>query len=388
MALRELAGPRVPSRSEPGDRLRLQAAVRAGAVRCGAPATRQPLARIARRLRRRPSPRTRSSWVAPGQHSAFTNRARRSITTCLSWRWAHAASGRGRTRSPSRAAKTASRSTASSRTSRTATPTRRLRGAAGTTWPLPLYELALMARRACARDGSDPGADVRNAGGMPASGFGPEASADVVGLLEGRGDRHVAPPRTPSHEARGVACVRPATCSTADRIVTVPPSRHRTARCSRRLDGLHPGRHARPGDRDHGRLRRRRRDAVRDQAGRDRHPAGGRGRRGDRQARRRTARAACLPPGDAGVLLHRTEKHSCAARSAAAATASPRPATRRSGGRPPRSPAATCLPYLAGISRRTPASAGSMEGSSRELSEPAAGQPRGTADYARRCARS
>ena len=136
----------------------------------------------------------------------------------------------------------------------------------------------------------------------------------------------------------------------ADRVVALPRLRgaadRRPAADGR---GVPPRRRARSGARSCGRVRGRRHHQLPGQAGRNRCPAGRRGRRDDRgQRRRRPRRRSRFRPVLRGLLLTgRQPRYPSGTNSRAAGAMSRRPVPSRSGGRRRRSSAATWRPSSA-----------------------------------------
>ena len=177
----------------------------------------------------------------------------------------------------------------------------------GVTWPLPIYELALMARRRAESLGL---VELEHVVVTPESAplimFGSAASGEVEALLRARGIAIETGAYARETEdgalvlTPGVAASRPAMSSRflvleGPAIPGLPSDEH----------GFIPiDDHARvPGTRR--RLRGRRRDDLPHQAGRDRHPAGGRSRRAHRRARGRAGESAALPARAARKAPHR-----------------------------------------------------------------------------------
>ena len=161
----------------------------------------------------------------------------------------------------------------------------------GVTWPLPIYELALMTGEGALR--RDRRARVRHLTpeSAPLIIFG-AASDAVAALLAARGIELDTAPTLASPRTASSCCARRA---------RLDAERHRAADDRRAGDRGSPGttgfipidEHARVRGRG-GRLRCRGRDQLPDQAGRHRDPAGRRRRRAHRGARRCGSRAAAI----------------------------------------------------------------------------------------------
>ena len=167
----------------------------------------------------------------------------------------------------------------------------------GPTWPMPLYDLALMtAADGAAHQRLEVELSLITPEEEPLGIFGASASAAVARLLDERGvSVHTSSIGVPG--LPGWLEIRPGDRRLAvDRIVTVP----RLA--GPRLRGIPCGRDGFIHTDPHGRLawagrrvRGRRRDGLPDQAWRPGRPAGRRGRRGDRGLGRRRHRATAVP---------------------------------------------------------------------------------------------
>ena len=151
-----------------------------------------------------------------------------------------------------------------------------------------------------------------------------------TGCLRPRGRGRLAHPHPGGPPARGRRTRRAS-----------PDGGPRDRRASLRRARIHPDRRPRARAGHGRRLRGRRRDDFPDQAGRDRHPAGGRGGRAHRLARRRTGGSAALPPGAARKAPHRRGVSAPEARSHEAGPARAPPPSTTCGGRRTRSAAAT-----------------------------------------------
>ena len=211
-----------------------------------------------------------------------------------------------------------------------------------TTWALPLYELALMTARQAWTMGADR---VRFLFVTPE-----ERPLAIFGGGSERRGRRAARVRRDRVRRLGL---HPGRARPPDRRPGRPADRRRPRRQPAAARGhadpgrpgrrrrLHPRRRARPRGRPRRRLRRGRRDRVPDQAGRPRHPAGRRGRGDDRRGSRRAGRAASRSgPCCAACSSPGATTASCAP-AWRAARASPTSRPTPSGGRRPRSRAAT-----------------------------------------------
>jgi sulfide:quinone oxidoreductase len=187
-----------------------------------APATRQPLERVAADFGAELRHDT-LEWVAPGQHSAFTKSGAEIdydvLVLALGARrerpWAHAITfAGGEDSEPVHGLIQDVEGGYTNSVAFVVPP--------GTTWPLPLYELALMLAGRAREMGMTPELTFVTPEESPLQAFGPEASTDVVGLLEGAG----IATRTSAYAdvtGAGSVALRPSgDVLAAERIVTVP----------------------------------------------------------------------------------------------------------------------------------------------------------------------
>jgi sulfide:quinone oxidoreductase len=187
MALHELAGPRVeitlltPSK----DFVYKPLSVREPFA--NAAATRQPLERIAADFGATLHHDT-LDWVAAGQHSAFTASGTEieydALVLALGARrerpWEHAITfAGGEDSEPVRGLVEDVEEGYTNSVAFVVPP--------GTTWPLPLYELALMLAARAREMGTSPDLVFVTPEESPLQAFGPEASADVAGVLDAAG---------------------------------------------------------------------------------------------------------------------------------------------------------------------------------------------------------
>jgi sulfide:quinone oxidoreductase len=98
---------------------------------------------------------------------------------------------------------------------------------AGTVWPLPLYELALLAARHAQESGLALECSVVTPEREPLAVFGAEASALVRGLLEERGVRLIAGALARGVQRDGSLSLADGTAIDADRVVALPELRGR-----------------------------------------------------------------------------------------------------------------------------------------------------------------
>ena len=166
-------------------------------------------------------------------------------------------------------------------------------------WPLPLYELALLTAERAFDMCVDVELTLVTSEPSPLAVFGGAVSGEVTGLLAEAG---VTVRCGVDVAAMPVLRARPAPelCASRGRpVVTVPELIGPAIQGCRMTPRVSAGRRARPRDRGAGRVRRRRCDGLRDQAGWDRLPTGRCGGRGDRRLRRRCDRSAAVRSGAA-----------------------------------------------------------------------------------------
>ena len=174
---------------------------------------------------------------------------------------------------------------------------------AGSTWPLPLYELAMLTGEYLSEHLTHAELTVVTPEEQPLELFGTAASEAMALLLETRGiGLRAAQPvafedgvldRRTEAESRG-------RCRRTPKAGGATPRRDPAGRTR-----LRPHRRVRPRRRAHRRVRGRRPHAVLDQAGRHRSPGSGRRRRGDRSRRRRAGAADPVQARPARTALHR-----------------------------------------------------------------------------------
>ena len=192
---------------------------------------------------------------------------------------------------------------------------------AGPTWPLPLYDLALLTAADCAAHGrSEVELSLVTPEQEPLGIFGSPASAAIRGAPPREPDRSAhqqlrrsesSPGGWTSRRASGacpLTASSPCLASSAHDYAASPADA--TGSCTPTLTAARrPGR----------RLRRRRRDGLPDQAGWPGRPAGRRRRRGDRRLGGRRHRSAAVPAGPArGPARPAAPRAICARTSAAA----------------------------------------------------------------------
>ncbi len=168
----------------------------------------------------------------------------------------------------------------------------------GVTWPLPLYEIALMSRRRAEELGlRDLELELVTPESAPLVMFGPLAAQAVAELLSAR-RIEIRSGAWASEAKDGSLVLTPG----QDRLTHRRPTDRRPAR---RRARLHPDRRARARQGGRRRLCRGRRNDVPDQARRPRNPAGRRSRRAHRCPLRRLGRTAALPARASWQALHR-----------------------------------------------------------------------------------
>ena len=168
----------------------------------------------------------------------------------------------------------------------------------GASWPLPLYELALMTATHVADHGlRKVRLSLVTPETAPLELFGAAASETVRRAT--RGTRHRAAPLALSHALRGRRAVARTGRDALSRASGQPaqPGWPTAGGAAGGRERLHPCRPPRPRAGRTGCLRRRRCHELTDQAGRRGHPAGRCGRGGNRGARRCRPGAAALPSG-------------------------------------------------------------------------------------------
>ena len=176
---------------------------------------------------------------------------------------------------------------------------------AGATWPLPLYELALLTGEYLSEHLTHAEVTLVTPEERPLALFGERASEGIAQLLEMRGIVLRTGETAVAFEDGALQLADGGTF-TADAVVSAtsargapprgdPPGRAR----------LRPDRRLRPRCRPHRRVRSGRPHAVSDQAGRGRSPGGGRRRRGDRGGCRSTRPAEPVPSRPARTAPHR-----------------------------------------------------------------------------------
>ena len=165
-------------------------------------------------------------------------------------------------------------------------------------WPLPLYELALMTARRAYDMNVDMSITLATPEDAPLGVFGSKASQAVERLLEDNGILFI-PSAHCETPAEGRVSITPGSRTLiVDRVVALPqlfgPSLPGVPLHAH--NGFVPIDALLQGHRNRARLRRRRRDGFPGQVRRDRRAAGGRGRGGDRRARRCGDRADAVYP--------------------------------------------------------------------------------------------
>ena len=216
-------------------------------------------------------------------------------------------------------------------------------------WPLPLYELALMT----AERADDMCAHVEltlvTPEAEPLELFGTDIARDVRDLLDEAGIALITNTRADVPKANVIESHRthaPSRRSGGDAADTHRAEARRAAIRRRRIPA---GGSPRTRAGRTGRLRGRRRHGLRHQAGRDRVPAGGCGRGSDRGGRGRADRAEPVRAGAAGAPGHGVRRDDGCTTTSAPRTRGPAPLPGHRRIRPgPRSPVASSR----GISRR------------------------------------
>ena len=175
---------------------------------------------------------------------------------------------------------------------------------AGSTWPLPLYELAMLTGEYLSEHLTHAELTVVTPEEQPLGLFGTAASEAMALLLETRGIglRTAAQPVAFEDGGAPARGRRHGRCGRRRRIAEAGGASPRRDPSGRTRLRAH--RRVRPRRRVHRRVRGRRSHAVLDQAGRHRRPGGRRRRRGDRRGRRRAGTAKPVPARPARTPLH------------------------------------------------------------------------------------
>ena len=222
MALRELAGPRVAMTMLTPATEFVYKALSVREAFAEAAATRRPLAPIAGDFGAELRPGS-LDWVAPGQHAAFTTDGHEieydALVVTLGARrerpFERVTTFAGGEDSESVQGIVQDVEAGYTRSVAFVVPP-------GSTWPLPLYELALMTAARAREMDVAPVLTLVTPEETPLAVFGPEASADVAEQLESAGVEVLTAAYAEVTDGRTVAIRAPERRVSADRVVTVP----------------------------------------------------------------------------------------------------------------------------------------------------------------------